>query len=519
MIRRVGASDERGAGSLLERLRRFISSLDKINLLTVLFLSATGLVFIYSTGIQAGYGAFFFRRQLIWLAVGFAAYLLCATPDPERQGYRVAAVIFYFGSLILLGAVLIPGIGIRVYGATRWIGFGALRIQPSEFAKMALILALAAVFSSREFKIDRWSGILTGGVITALPFALIVVEPDLGSALVCIPIFLVALFCAGLKWRWIVVGALAVLCICGAAVLNETMRIKPLLSNYQRNRILTFLDPERDRAGSGYNAYQAKLAVGSGGLTGKGIGWGGSLIRPEATGYGAIYFVQEMLARRNDSIAGKTVVISGYGNVAWGVAKKASELGARVVTISGSKGYIHCEGGLTGEMIAFMLELREKGLDLSTFADKFPGCKFYAGRRPWEVKADIAMPCATQNEVNGEDAAKLVANKVMLVAEGSNMGCLPEAAACFQRNGVLFAPGKAVNAGGVATSCLEMSQNAGHTNWTSAEVDHRLHDIMVHIHAACVECGSRKDGTVDYIAGANIAGFKRVADAMVAQGI
>ena len=274
MIRSVGERDERSTESLLERLRRFISSLDKINLLTVLFLSSTGLVFIYSTGIQAGYGAFFFRRQLIWLAVGFAAYFLCATPDPERQGYRVAAVIFYFGSLILLGAVLIPGIGIRVYGATRWIGFGSLRIQPSEFSKMALILALAAVFSSREFKIDRWSGILTGGVITALPFALIVVEPDLGSALVCIPIFLVALFCAGLKWRWIVVGALAVLCICGAAVLNETMRIKPLLSNYQRNRILTFIDPERDRAGSGYNAYQAKLAVGSGGLTGKGIGDG-----------------------------------------------------------------------------------------------------------------------------------------------------------------------------------------------------------------------------------------------------
>ncbi|MBQ9501385.1 MAG: NADP-specific glutamate dehydrogenase [Lentisphaeria bacterium] len=254
-------------------------------------------------------------------------------------------------------------------------------------------------------------------------------------------------------------------------------------------------------------------------LTGKGIGWGGSLIRPEATGYGAIYFVQEMLARRNDSIAGKTVVISGYGNVAWGVAKKASELGARVVTISGSKGYIHCEGGLTGEMIAYMLEVREKGLDLSVFTDKFPGCKFFPGRKPWEVKADIAMPCATQNEVNGEDAAKLVANKVILVAEGSNMGCLPEAAECFQRNGVMFAPGKAVNAGGVATSCLEMSQNAGHCNWTSSEVDHRLHDIMVHIHAACVENGARKDGSVDYIAGANIAGFKRVADAMVAQGI
>ena len=254
-------------------------------------------------------------------------------------------------------------------------------------------------------------------------------------------------------------------------------------------------------------------------LTGKGIGWGGSLIRPEATGYGAIYFVQEMLARRNDSIAGKTVVISGYGNVAWGVAKKASELGARVVTISGSKGYVYCEGGLTGEMIAYMLEVREKGMPLSVFAEKFPGCKFFPGRKPWEVKADIAMPCATQNEVNGEDAAKLVANKVLLVAEGSNMGCLPEAAACFQSNGVMFAPGKAVNAGGVATSCLEMSQNAGHCNWTSNEVDQRLHDIMVHIHAACVENGARKDGSVDYIAGANIAGFKRVADAMVAQGI
>ena len=274
MIRRAGEPDEGGAESLLTRLRRFVASLDKINLLAVLFLSAVGLVFIYSTGIQAGYGAFFFHRQLIWLAIGFAAYFICAAPDPRRPWLRVLVMIFYLGSLILLGVVLIPKVGIRVYGATRWIGFGSLRIQPSEFAKMALILALAAVFSSREFRIDRWSGIVTGGVITAIPFALIVVEPDLGSALVCIPIFLVALFCAGLKWRWIVVGTLVVVCICGAAVLNETMRIKPLLSNYQRNRILTFLDPERDRAGSGYNAYQAKLAVGSGGLTGKGIGSG-----------------------------------------------------------------------------------------------------------------------------------------------------------------------------------------------------------------------------------------------------
>ena len=274
MIRRGGERDENGTESLVERFRRFISSLDKTNLLTVLFLCATGLVFIYSTGIQAGYGAFFFRRQLIWLAVGFAVYFLCAAPDPRRPKYRVTAILLYLGSLVLLGAVLIPKVGIRVYGATRWIGFGSLRIQPSEFAKMALILALAAVFSSREFRIDRLSGILIGGVITGIPFALIVVEPDLGSALVCIPVFIAGLFCAGLKWRWIVVGILATVFLLGAAVLNETMRIKPLLSKYQRNRILTFLDPERDRAGSGYNAYQAKLAVGSGGLTGKGIGRG-----------------------------------------------------------------------------------------------------------------------------------------------------------------------------------------------------------------------------------------------------
>ena len=274
MIRRAGERDSRGAESLLTRLRRFVTSLDRLNLLSVLFLSTVGLIFIYSTGIQAGYGAFFFHRQLIWLGVGFAAYFICAATDPRRPAFRVISMVFYLGSLILLGAVLIPKVGIRVYGATRWIGFGPLRIQPSEFAKMALILALAAVVSSREFRIDRWSGILISAAVTAIPFALIVVEPDLGSALVCIPIFLATLFCAGLKWRWIVVGVLVALCLCGAAVLNETMRIKPLLSNYQRNRILTFLDPQRDRAGSGYNAYQAKLAVGSGGLTGKGIGAG-----------------------------------------------------------------------------------------------------------------------------------------------------------------------------------------------------------------------------------------------------
>lgn len=273
----IPVSGERRTGtaeSFPERLWHGIASLDKLNLAAALFLGAVGLVFIYSTGVQAGYGAFFFRRQLIWLGVGFAAYALCAVPDLRHYRYRILAVFLYLAALVLLGAVLVPGVGIRVYGATRWLGAGPLRVQPSEFAKMALILALSAVFSSMEFKVNRWSGILTGAAVTFLPFALIVVEPDLGSALVCIPIFLAALFCAGLQWRRIVVGIVIAACLGGAAVLNETVPIHPLLSNYQRNRILTFLDPDRDRAGSGYNAYQAKLAVGSGGLAGKGVGNG-----------------------------------------------------------------------------------------------------------------------------------------------------------------------------------------------------------------------------------------------------
>jgi len=254
-------------------------------------------------------------------------------------------------------------------------------------------------------------------------------------------------------------------------------------------------------------------------LTGKGVGWGGSLVRAEATGYGAIYFVQEILARKNESIQGKRVAISGFGNVAWGAARKAVELGAKVVTISGPDGYICDEAGMTPEKVDYMLELRASGKDIvAPYAEKFPGSKFFAGRKPWEVKVDIAMPCATQNELNGDDAKALITNQVGLVAEVSNMGCRPEAIQCFRENGITFAPGKAVNAGGVSTSCLEMSQNAGHTNWNSDEVDQRLHQIMVNIHAACVANGTGKDGKVDYVNGANIAGFVRVANAMLSQG-
>ena len=256
--------------SLPGRLFAFAASLDKLQLGAVLFLSGVGLVFIYSTGMQAGDGAYFFRRQLLWLAVGMAAYFGCALPDLSRRRYRVIAVIVYMVTVALLILVLIPGIGIRVYGATRWLGAGPLRIQPSEFAKLGLILALSSLFSSMLFRIDRFGGPLAGAVVMLIPAALIVVEPDLGSAIVCVPVFLAVLFCAGLKWRHILIGVLAAALLTSAAVLNETMRISPLLSNYQRARIRTFLNPEYDRSGAGYNAYQAKLAVGSGGVTGKG---------------------------------------------------------------------------------------------------------------------------------------------------------------------------------------------------------------------------------------------------------
>jgi len=254
-------------------------------------------------------------------------------------------------------------------------------------------------------------------------------------------------------------------------------------------------------------------------LTGKGVGWGGSLVRAEATGYGAIYFVQHMLKRFNQDIAGKTVAISGFGNVAWGVALKACQLGAKVLTISGPDGYIYDENGLTLEKVAYMLELRASGKDIcAPYAEKFPGSKFVAGKKPWEIPAQIVLTCATQNELNGDDAAVIAAHKPMLVAEVSNMGCTPEAVACFRKNSILFAPGKAVNAGGVATSCLEMSQNAEHAYWNADTVDEKLQEIMLKIHNECVENGKDADGKVDYVNGANIAGFRRVAEAMIAQG-
>ena len=258
----------------------------------------------------------------------------------------------------------------------------------------------------------------------------------------------------------------------------------------------------------------------SGMLTGKGLEWGGSRIRPEATGYGALYFVREMLQTQGHSLQGKTVAISGFGNVAWGAAKKATELGAKVVTISGPDGYIHDPAGLNEEKIAYMLELRASGNDIcAPYADEFPGSTFIPDRKPWEVRCDIALPCATQNELNGEDADMLIANHTLCVAEVSNMGCTAEAAEKFVAAHQLFAPGKAVNAGGVATSGLEMTQNAMRLLWSETEVDERLHRIMHDIHQQCIQYGRQPDGYIDYVKGANIAGFMKVAKAMMAQGI
>jgi len=269
-----------------------------------------------------------------------------------------------------------------------------------------------------------------------------------------------------------------------------------------------------------YGMYKKLAGEHTGVLTGKGLNWGGSLIRPEATGFGATYFAQEMLATRGTNYKGKVVAISGFGNVAWGAALKVTELGGKVVTISGPDGYIYDEAGLNEEKIEFMLELRASNQDIvEPYAKKFAGAKFVAGKRPWEVKADVAMPCATQNELGKEDAEMLFKNGVICVAEGANMPCTPEAIEVFQKNKVLFAPGKAVNAGGVATSGLEMSQNSLKMNWTREEVDARLHQIMKSIHEACVEHGTGKDGYINYVKGANIAGFMKVANAMVDQGL
>jgi len=269
-----------------------------------------------------------------------------------------------------------------------------------------------------------------------------------------------------------------------------------------------------------YGMYKRLKGDHTGVLTGKGSNWGGSLIRPEATGFGGIYFAQEMLKTRNETLAGKTISISGFGNVAWGAALKATELGAKVVTISGPDGYVYDPEGISGKKIEYMLELRASNQDIvKPYSYVFEGVEFHEGKRPWEVKVDIALPCATQNELNGDDARTLIANGVKMVAEISNMGCTPEAVEEFQKNNVLFAPGKAVNAGGVATSGLEMTQNSMKMRWNSTEVDHRLHEIMINIHGQCVKHGQRPDGSVDYVKGANIAGFLKVANSMLDMGV
>lgn len=269
-----------------------------------------------------------------------------------------------------------------------------------------------------------------------------------------------------------------------------------------------------------YGMYRKLARENTGALTGKGLTYGGSLVRSEATGFGAIYFVKQMLAKAGDQLAGKVIAISGFGNVAWGAALKALQKGAKVVTISGPDGYIYDEVGLDEEKIAYMLELRASNNDVvAPFADRFPGSRFIAGRKPWEVKVDIAMPCATQNELDGEDAAQLLANGVQYVAEVSNMGCTPEAIDAFISHRILYGPGKAVNAGGVATSGLEMAQNAMKLNWGAAEVDEKLHEIMASIHTACVQYGTEPDGYINYMKGANIAGFMKVARSMVEQGV
>jgi glutamate dehydrogenase (NADP+) len=255
-------------------------------------------------------------------------------------------------------------------------------------------------------------------------------------------------------------------------------------------------------------------------LTGKGMSFGGSLIRPEATGYGNVYFAKNMLATKNDSFKGKNVVISGSGNVAQYAAEKTIELGGKVLTMSDSSGYILDNDGIDVEKLAFIMELKNvRRGRISEYADKFSSGTFYEGETPWSVKCDIALPCATQNELNESDAKKLLGNGCICVSEGANMPSTPEAIHEFQKAKILFAPGKASNAGGVATSGLEMSQNSLRYNWTREEVDAKLNQIMNDIHAACVEYGSDKDGYVDYVQGANIAGFVKVADAMLAQGV
>jgi len=269
-----------------------------------------------------------------------------------------------------------------------------------------------------------------------------------------------------------------------------------------------------------YGMYKKIVNTHNGVFTGKGRNWGGSLIRPEATGFGTVFFAEEMLKTRGQSMKDKIVTVSGFGNVSWGSIIKANQLGAKVVTISGPDGYVYDPDGISGDKIDYLLELRASNQDIvKPYVYQYPNAQFFEGKRPWEVKCDVALPCAIQNELDGNDAKILVKNGVLCVSEGANMPCTPEAMEVFLKAKILYAPGKASNAGGVATSGLEQTQNAMKLSWNAQEVEQKLHQIMVSIHEACVKYGKEPDGFVNYVKGANVAGFIKVADAMIDQGV
>ena len=268
-----------------------------------------------------------------------------------------------------------------------------------------------------------------------------------------------------------------------------------------------------------YGQYKRIRNEFTGVLTGKGIEWGGSLIRPEATGYGAVYFAEEMMQTKGESLKGKTCIVSGSGNVAQFTTEKINQLGGRVVTLSDSAGFIHDPDGIDAEKLDYVMELKNTRRGrISEYAEKY-GCQYHEGERPWSIKGEAAFPSATENEINGEDAKKLVGNGCMVISEGANMPSTPEAISIYEQHKILYGPGKAANAGGVAVSGLEMTQNSMRLPWTREEVDNRLHTIMKSIHETCVKYGTEKDGYVNYVKGANIGGFVKVADAMLAQGL